>query len=40
MSIVLRRIFEPKKQQMAEGWRKFNNEELYNFLSRRLMLIG
>jgi hypothetical protein len=39
-NIALRRIFEPTKQQMAEGWRKFNNEEHHKVLLRRLILIG
>jgi hypothetical protein len=30
---VLRRIFGPKKGKMAEGWRKFQNEELHNLYS-------
>jgi hypothetical protein len=27
---VLRRIFEPKGDEIIEGWRKLNNEELHN----------
>jgi hypothetical protein len=27
---VLRRMFGPKGDEMAGGWRKLNNEELYN----------
>jgi len=27
---VLRRIFRPKKETMAEGWRRLHDEELYN----------
>jgi hypothetical protein len=27
---VLRRIFEPKREQVAEGWRRLHNEELHN----------
>jgi hypothetical protein len=27
---VLRRIFAPKREDMAGGWRKLHNEELYN----------
>jgi len=28
--IVLRRIFEPKREEEAEGWRRLHNEELHN----------
>jgi hypothetical protein len=28
---VLRRIFEPKRDEVAEGWRRLHNEELHNF---------
>jgi hypothetical protein len=27
---VLRRIFEPKRGEMAEGWRRLHNEEFRN----------
>jgi hypothetical protein len=27
---VLRRIFEPKKDEVIGGWRKLHNEELHN----------
>jgi hypothetical protein len=27
---VLRRIFGPKRVEVAGGWRKLNNKELYN----------
>jgi hypothetical protein len=27
---VLRRIFEPKREEVAEGWRRLHNEELHN----------
>jgi hypothetical protein len=30
---VLRRIFGPKWDEMAEDWRKLNNEELHNLHS-------
>jgi hypothetical protein len=30
---VLRRIFGPKKDEMAGGWRKLHNEELHNLYS-------
>jgi hypothetical protein len=30
---VLRRIFGPKKDGMAGGWRKLHNEELHNLYS-------
>jgi len=26
---VLRRIFRPKREKIAEGWRRLRNEELY-----------
>jgi hypothetical protein len=27
---VLRRIFGPKREEVAGGWRRLHNEELYN----------
>jgi hypothetical protein len=27
---VLRRVFGPKREEVARGWRKLHNEELYN----------
>jgi hypothetical protein len=30
---VLRRIFEPKRNEVIGGWRKLNNEELHNLYS-------
>jgi hypothetical protein len=30
---VLRRIFEPKRDEVTGGWRKLHNEELHNFYS-------
>jgi hypothetical protein len=30
---VLRRIFEPKRDQVTGGWRKLHNEELHNLYS-------
>jgi hypothetical protein len=30
---VLRRIFEPKTDEMTGGWRKLHNEELHNLYS-------
>jgi hypothetical protein len=32
-NMVLRRIFGPKRDEMAGGWRKLHNEELYNLYS-------
>jgi hypothetical protein len=28
---VLRRIFEPKREEMAGGWKRLHNEELHDF---------
>jgi hypothetical protein len=28
--MVLRKIFEPMKDEMTEGWRKLHNEELHD----------
>jgi hypothetical protein len=30
---VLRRTFGPKRDEVAEGWRKLHNEELHNLYS-------
>jgi hypothetical protein len=30
---VLRRIFEPKRDEVTGGWRKLHNEELHNLYS-------
>jgi hypothetical protein len=30
---VLRRIFEPKKDEVTGGWRKLHNEELHKLYS-------
>jgi hypothetical protein len=30
---VLRRIFEPKRDEVTRGWRKLHNEELHNLYS-------
>jgi hypothetical protein len=27
---VLRRIFEPKREEVTEAWRRLHNEELHN----------
>jgi hypothetical protein len=27
---VLKRIFEPKREKVAGGWRRLDNEELHN----------
>jgi hypothetical protein len=27
---VLKRMFEPKKEEVPEGWRRLHNKELYN----------
>jgi hypothetical protein len=32
---VLRRIFETKREEMTEGWRKFHNEDFHNLYSLR-----
>jgi hypothetical protein len=47
---VLRRIFEPKKEEVAGGWSKLHNEELHNLYaspniimvvkSRRMRCVG
>jgi hypothetical protein len=30
---VLRRVFEPKRDEVTGGWRKLHNEELHNLQS-------
>jgi hypothetical protein len=30
-NIMWRRMFGPKREEMAGGWRRLHNEELYNF---------
>jgi hypothetical protein len=41
---VLRRIFGPKREEVAGGWRRLHNEELHNFYapskSRKMILAG
>jgi hypothetical protein len=32
-SRVLRRIFEPKREEVARGWRRIHNEEPHNLFS-------
>jgi hypothetical protein len=32
---VLRRIFEPKREEVAGGWRRLHNEELRNLYASR-----
>jgi hypothetical protein len=38
---VLRRIFQPKRDEVTGGWRKFCNEELHNlyFLANIIRMI-
>jgi hypothetical protein len=33
MNRVLRRIFRPKREEVAGGWRRLHNEELHNLYS-------
>jgi hypothetical protein len=35
---VLRRIFGPKRDEVAGDWRKLHNEELHNFYSSPNMI--
>jgi hypothetical protein len=32
---VLRRIFGPKREEVAGGWRRLHNEELHNLYASR-----
>jgi hypothetical protein len=32
-NIVLRRIFQPKRDEIIGGWGKLHNEDLHNFYS-------
>jgi hypothetical protein len=36
---VLRRIFEPKRDEVTGGWRKLHNEELHNLYSSPSIII-
>jgi hypothetical protein len=36
---VLRRIFEPKREEVAGGWRKLHNEEFHNLYSSPKIII-
>jgi hypothetical protein len=36
---ALRRIYEPKRDEMIGGWRKLNNEELHNLYSSPRIII-
>jgi hypothetical protein len=33
---VLRRIFVPKKKEVAGGWRRLHNEELHNLYASQI----
>jgi hypothetical protein len=35
---VLKRIFEPKRDEIRGGWRKFHNEELHNCTLYEILL--
>jgi hypothetical protein len=35
---VLRRIFGPKMEEVAGGWRRLHNEELHKFTLHQLLL--
>jgi hypothetical protein len=35
---VLRRIFEPKRDEVVGGWRKLHNEELHDLYSSRSLI--
>jgi hypothetical protein len=35
---MLRRMFGPKREKMAEGWRRLHNEEFYNLCSLPIIL--
>jgi hypothetical protein len=34
---VLRRILEPKREEVAAGWRRLHNEELHNFFIQKIL---
>jgi hypothetical protein len=36
---VLRRIFGPKREEVAGGWRRLHNEELHNLYSSPSIVI-
>jgi hypothetical protein len=37
---VLRRIFGPKREEVARGWRRLHNEKLHDFnISRNIMRV-
>jgi hypothetical protein len=35
---VLRRIFGPKKEKVAGGWRRLHNEELHKFYASLIII--
>jgi hypothetical protein len=37
---VLRRIFEPKRDEVTGGWRKMHNEELRNLYSSPSLFVN
>jgi hypothetical protein len=37
---VLRRIFGPKREEVAGGWRRLHNEELRRLYTLHQMLLG
>jgi hypothetical protein len=35
---VLRRVFGPKREEVARGWRRLHKEELHNFMLYKTLL--
>jgi hypothetical protein len=35
---MLRRIFEPKREEVAGGWRRLHNEEFHNVTLQQTLL--
>jgi hypothetical protein len=36
---VLRRMFGPKREEVAGGWRRLHNEELHNLASPNIIMV-
>jgi len=40
LGMVLTRIYRPKREELARGWRRLHNEELHNLYASKNILFG